>query len=290
MLFKNIIMPIPIDATADAEIAINRALEMGEPATVTTVHIIFICSNDLLDYFSDSKEDLPYTAPGKEDQLIQSVMPGIRSRIEQQRGRWIVFTEIFTAANITNALIQYNERNNIDLFIISIGKKQSLFAFFSGIDINKIARYSECAILAITSGCIDHPVKSILLPVSDYVPVRKIQMAVAFAHLHNGCIHLVTSLNGDDGKNSKTKIATFYETYKTLKECGYPPQYEILSGFDSQEVLLEYAHEVNADLILLSPQNDSFFRRCINAAFINFRHPLSPLQVMILQPTMKPLN
>jgi len=286
MLFKNIL--IPVDTTTDAEIAVNKALEMGDPAAITSVHIIFICSNSLLDYFSDGKEDASFTAPGKEDQLIQSVMPGIRGRIEKQRGRWIVFTEIFTSTNITNALIQYNERNNIDLFIISIRKNHSLFAFFSGINLNKIAQYSKCPILTVTSRSIQHPVKSIVLPVSDYVPVRKIQMAIAYARQNNGYIRLVTWLNSGDEKNSKTKIEIFYKTYKTLKECGYPPQYKILSGFDSQEVLLEYAKEVNADLILLSPQNDSFFNRCINSALINFLQPLSPLQVMILQPFMKP--
>jgi K+-sensing histidine kinase KdpD len=141
--------------------------------------------------------------------------------------------------------------------------------------------------LTVTQGCLNHPVKLILLPVSTSVPERKIQIAIEFARKNNGHIHLVTWLKGDDEMSSKTRIDAFYKTYKILKECGYPPQYKILSGFDSREVLLQYAYRVNADLILLSSENESFITGLIKKTITNLLQPLSALHVMMLHPNIQ---
>ncbi len=103
---------------------------------------------------------------------------------------------------------------------------------------------------------------------------------------YNGLIHLVTLLDDADEDHSKMKVDIFYKTYKILQECGYTPQYKILSKYESHEILLRYAEEVNADLILLNPEKNSFLPKITVNTIVDFISPLSHLQVLMIKPNM----
>ncbi|NIM33975.1 MAG: hypothetical protein GTN67_00460, partial [Hydrotalea flava] len=53
------------------------------------------------------------------------------------------------------------------------------------------------------------------------------------------------------------------------------------------EILIKYAHQVNADMILINPEKGTPGKKSIiKRSLADFLSPISPLQVLMLQPAI----
>jgi hypothetical protein len=193
--------------------------------------------------------------------------------------------------------------------------------YSAGINHTYIIQNANCLVVSLNEGLLQQNIKSILIPVyslgmsayykpgmglqllreeilgpgrfdsafSYYVhqwafnlPDKKIGLASAFARLYNAQIYIITILN-DNEEQSKVIADVFYLTYKHLKDEGFNPHYKMLSGANAPDILVQYAQQINADMILINPENNkkenSFIKRSLN----NFLSPVSPLQVLMMQ-------
>jgi nucleotide-binding universal stress UspA family protein len=114
------------------------------------------------------------------------------------------------------------------------------------------------------------------------LPDKKIELASAFARQYNAQMYIITILN-DNEEQSKVIADVFYLTYKSLKDEGFNPYYEMLSGANAPDILVQYAQQINADMILINPETNkkenSFIKRSLN----NFLSPVSPLKGLMMQ-------
>lgn len=285
-LFKNILIPVE-DAEND-EVAVQKALEIYEPGATNFYLLFIVRRKGLANFLNVEKTNIVAddNITIKEKALAEEKLREIKNMVTAKAPECIIITKVIFYNHIFSyVLTDYISQNSIDLIIVFTKKIRHFFSFLTEIDYNKIAKQCGCVVMSVTYGCLKHPIKSILLPVNSFVPERKIKIAIAFAKKYNGHIHLVTFLEGSDSE-SKKKIDIFYATYKLLKQCGYTPQYKILTGDDSEEMLMQYAHKVNADLVLLNPRKNNFISNFINKPITDL-YPLSALHVMMLQPNEK---
>ncbi len=283
-LFKKVL--IPVNEGMDVSVAIKKALELKDHDTPLCIHFL-ICNyrNTLYKYFS-------YFKSGKFEKIDDHTKSFpehfyyIKKEIYRQSDNCSIVIDILNRKNISRGVINYIKEHEIDLLLFCKKRLRDPAIFLKRMDFNKIAGQSSCATLSVTPGSLNHSVKSIILPVGSFLPERKIEIAVAFAQKYNALIHLVTLLDDADSSHSKKKVDIFYKTYKILKDCGYPPQYKILPKYESHEILLRYAEQVNADLILLNPQENSIIPRINDNSVVDFISPLSHLLVLMTKPNM----
>lgn len=283
--FKNIL--IPVDSLYNAQIAAEKALELSDSAK-TTLYLVAVIRLDSfwhkIFYTDIFAHRLPHVH--KKKTLAWKKIETLKNRIAALSPHTIVETAVITERTISDNLLRYTLQHNIDLVIATNQKNRSKFSF-SNNDIGEdLARKANLAVLTVTKGCLNHPIKSIVLPVTSFVPERKIDMALTFAKRFNTHIHLVTMLDNND-VNTKIRIDAFYLTYKILSELGHSPQYKILHGNDSDMALVRYANQVKADMILVNPEKKKILPGLFHGKITDMIQPLSALHILTLKPYLR---
>lgn len=290
-LFRNIL--IPLDGTDNDRITVQKAIELYDPDSCI-FHLLFIIRGYRVSGLFKIWNKHFFNGDGKiinEKAFAEKRLTEINSLVMAKFPQCqVIMNLIFSNRIFSNALTNYISQNMIDIIIVCNNKSRNVLSFLTEIQYDLIAKRTGCVLMKVTNGCLKHPIKSILLPVTNCVPIRKIRIAIEFAKRYQGHIYLVSFLGLNDSE-SKIKIDIFYDTYKLLRECGYTPHYKILMGEVSEQMLIEYACKVKADLVLLNPVShdlipfSSFFKRP------EFElSPLSALHVMMLQPGNEILN
>ncbi len=283
--YKNIL--IPIDSLHHAQVAAEKALELSDPHE-TCIHLVSVIR------FNSFWQRLLYTEAivkqqryfTKRKALADKKNEAVKTRIAQIAPSTIVKSSIVIETAVSDNLIRYTMNHEIDLVINTQRKTVSRFNWFKKDWSEELARKASVAVLTVTKGCLNHPIKSILLPVKSFVPERKIQVALAYAKRYNAHIHLVTLLDNNDS-SAKIRVDAFYLTYKILSEYGHAPQYKILQGADSDAALLRYADQIKADMILVNPEKKKRMPGLMHQKITDMLNPLSALHILTLKPHLK---
>ncbi len=283
--FKNIL--IPIDSLYNAQIAAEKALELSDSAQ-TTLYLVSIIRFDSfwkkLFYTGIVSKRQPHLK--KKKSLARKKIETLQSRIAAISPQTTIETAVITETAISDNLLKYAQQHEIDLVIATSQKHQSGFSFFRKDIAEDLARKASLAVLTVTKGCLKHPIKTIVLPVTSFVPERKIHMALAFSKKFNAHIHLVTMLDNND-TNTKSRIDAFYLTYKILSELGHSPQYKILHGSNSDMALVRYANQVKADMILVNPEKKKILPGFFQRKITDMTQPFSALHILTLKPYLR---
>lgn len=281
--FKNIL--IPVDSLYNAQIAVDKALELSE-AGETTVYLVAIIK------YESFWHKLIYTNTQKQPrlnrkkELARKKLETLRDKIYELVPQILVKTIVITETTISNNLLRFVQEQEIDLVIATNQQQKTGFSFFRKSIHEDLSVKANLAVLTVTKGCLNHPIKSIVLPVTSFVPERKIHMALAFSKKFNAHIHLVTILDSND-VNTKIRIDAFYLTYKILSELGHSPQYKILHGNDSDMSLVRYANQVKADMILVNPEKKKMIPGFFQGKITDMMQPLSALHILTLKPYLR---
>ena len=278
---------IPVDSLYNAQIAAEKALELSD-SSETVLYFVSVIR------FGSFWQKLLYTNGllsrqnylKKKKLLARKKNQTLRERISSISPHIRIETTVITETAGSNVLLDYAQENRIDLVVSTSQKNHSGFSFFRSNATDDLARKANLAVLTVTKGCLNHPIKTILLPVTSFVPERKIHMALAFSKKFNAHIHLITMLDSND-VNTKIRVDAFYLTYKILSEMGHSPQYKILHGNDSDMALVRYANQVKADLILVNPDKKKILPVFFQGGITDMIQPLSALHILTLKPYLR---
>lgn len=283
--FNNIL--IPVDSLYNAQIAAEKALELSDSAQ-TTLFLVAIIRLDSfwqkLFYTDIITQRLPHI--NKKKALARKKIEALQNRIAAISPHTPVETTVITETAISDNLMRYTLQHEIDLVIATNQQHRSGFSFFRKDITADLARKANLAVLTVTKSCLNHPIKTIVLPVTSFVPERKIHMALTFSKKFNAHIHLVTMLDSND-VNTKIRVDAFYLTYKILSELGHSPQYKILHGSDSDMALVRYANQVKADMILVNPEKKKILPGFFQGKITDMIQPFSALHILTLKPYLR---
>ena len=175
-LFKNIL--IPVNEEMDVSVAIKKALELKDDTAVLCIHfVLYNYRNSLINILNFFKRKKIYNTKIY-NQLFQERFYILKNEIAKQCMTCVLSIDIIPANNVTNGLLKYIKENSIDLLLFSKRRSEHSLLLVKGININKIARKSSCSVLSAVPGCLNHSVKSIILPVGSFLPEKKIQIAI----------------------------------------------------------------------------------------------------------------
>ncbi len=125
--------------------------------------------------------------------------------------------------------------------------------------------------------------RSILIPVTSFVPVKKIRIAQDIAKRFHARIHIVTILDSTK-TNIKQSTEAFYRTYKLLSESGHTPEYKILTGTQNSETLMRHAAQIKAGILLWDNRKETFSIQNLNQKIKNWLYPLKGIQIFTMKP------
>jgi len=157
--------------------------------------------------------------------------------------------------------------------------------FFIGSNALKIVSATECPVITIRHGSVPHEIKKIVMPIDITADTRqKVPITAEIAKLFDAEVHVVTvsTVQSEDivaKLNAYTKQICDY-----LKEYGVSYKTASLNGDNITDVTIEYALDINADLITIMTEQSKALSNFILGSYAQQMLNKSPIPVLSVTP------
>jgi len=229
--FRNIL--IPVDFTVNTTYAVKNALVLAD-ASHPVIHLFHVTSSPTASRAS----------------LLQ-----IKENIRQQYPDLQVDIHISSHGSIQSRIIEIAAILKPDLIIIGKHNGNNWLTFLNTTNSSLIARETNCAVLNIRSGTVLDKIRSVVMPLRFFEPVRKMELLPALTRKQKPIIHLVTVEN----KHVKSANArVFVNTYRNLsRNMRYPVNHKQITGNNYAKKIMKYAIDVKADIVMVNPFDET---------------------------------
>jgi nucleotide-binding universal stress UspA family protein len=239
---------LPIDFSETSMLAIEHA---GFTAQLFKAEIV------LLHIMEKHWEKVNIISPEIRAEQPSGMLNIIEKRLEDVgadiKSRYGVNVEcITTIGNMFIEVLNISKEQSIDMIVMGTHGTSGAVEFFIGSNTYKITTQSECPVLAVQSHAKKLGFQNIVLPIDDSDHSRqKVHHAVVMANHFGSVIHivgLVDSENEETKKHIEAKVKQV-EDFISKQNIGHTKKY--ISGDNQAKLTLEYAKEINADLIMI---------------------------------------
>jgi len=238
---------IPVDFTVNTELALKKALGLigQQEPEICLLHVLKIRTG------KGAGKYILREAGRKLDQWKESIgetAPGIRIR-----------TGILYNNSVEQAIAEYAKGQKPDLIIVGKTGKRHYRLFHRPLSPDRIARESNCPVLTIKPGCFHSETRIIVMPVRDFVPERKLELAILMARRYKASVHLLVIREEKEWNGEQSQ--PFLQAYRVLREnLHHSVEYYSIAKRNAVRATLNYAREVMADMILVNPETESGIR------------------------------
>lgn len=285
---------IPVDFSVGTEIAVKKAVGLieTENAVIFLLHVVKprllrglfpMRPRSAVAIRPDGKMNAAgkYTVWKAEKELnqwketIEDHVPGIK-----------VYASVVKGHSVQDIIVQSANTLQPDLIIIGKqGNGRRISLLHAPVSPDYIARKSNCPLLTAKPGSLHSQTKVIVVPVQDFVPERKLELAILIAKKYRAQVHLVT-IRGNSRRNGSAPSQAFIQTYHQLREkLHHPVEYFSSTIHNPAKATLEYAEFIMADMILVNPRTESGISSLAGSRHISdLLGRDSKLQVLDVQP------
>ncbi|MDP4150568.1 MAG: universal stress protein [Bacteroidota bacterium] len=179
-------------------------------------------------------------------------------------------------------ILEYYRKSQIDLILLARtansmrGTGRPSFP----VKVNRLLKKVKCSVLNIIPEPGAKNLRNIVLPVGDFLPMRKLLLATYLAKLSHSTIHLVSS-GGKGTTKPGEEMGSLQKSYRLLREntnlsveCGSMPEENLA------DAAWAYAKKIKADLILIGPGRESLLSGWLNTLRSRWLFNVSKIPVM----------
>lgn len=219
---------VPIDSTEQTIIALNQSYNL---ARLTKSKIVLLTVDE---------ENNPGAAQKRLAELAKEAEEKSGQPVETMVRKGNVYEEIDKVADVLNPLLVVGLTSKITLNKI-IGKN----AF-------KMVRESKHPVITIRGKVHRDGCKTILLPLDLTKQTReKVDRAIELAKQFDANIRVISILTQTDEESENKLISYSNQVWKHIKSQNIRCSIKTLRGTNVPQMILDYAHEVEADLIMI---------------------------------------
>ena len=253
----------------------ERAVHMANHFQCS-LHLLYVENNALVPFFGAPDENDKGNSRKKlsvlNERYSSLLEPGLPLHLSSCRG------------DAEQLIAEYAIRNFIDVILVSCSGKPLSGSLFGSLSINRLARKTRAAVLTVNNQPAFEKVRNIVLPVASQIPMKKLMLTSYMARKYNATIHLV-GLTKRYPHSSVNDTLYLYKTVQLLRDnTNLAVEYHILPGENIADKTLEYAQQINADLIVVNPGKELLLSGFINKLFARFIFNESAIPVLTINP------
>ena len=241
--FKNIL--IPVDFTVNTEIAIQKGIDLAMEAEAI-IHLLHV------------------TGPGKsasgkfEVREAEENMAQWKVQIQANNPSIRVKMHVLKSSSIQYMIIECAAMLTPDLIIIGKQNGRRYWPWATSVKPDSIARNTGCPVLTVKPGSLLRRTKVILIPIYNFFPERKLELAILLAKKYRAQVHLLAI----HGLQQEEDLSPFFlMAYNRLREkLRVPIEYSSISRHHPVKATVDFAERIMADLILVNPGTESGIR------------------------------
>jgi nucleotide-binding universal stress UspA family protein len=252
--FNNIL--VPVDFSLNTQVAIRKALSLCE-GTDTAIHLLHVSLKpaakifSIREYFSrnavfDNQPDV---------RISQQRLEKFRSTILSIRPEIEIIASTIVRSSIEEGIIDHSKNINADLIVVGKNSHHSWLPFLNTVFPATIAKRSGIAVLTVRPGAINDSIRTVVVPVGDGFPYKKVAAINALKAKFRFQTRLVTFRTSH--KDPVIVPVSLLNAYRILKNNpDTQVSYDILYGNNRAKAILAYCSKVNADLLILNPETE----------------------------------
>ena len=252
-LFKNIL--VPVDLTVNTQVAVKKAIDLADANT--TIHLLYVNKKEKsLNQFSISHLFLHPEKLFYHSQIVEKVNQW-KNSISENRPSIKTRSCIISNNSVQQAIVDQARDVVADLIIIGKNVNHSWLPFLITVVPNQLAKETCAVVLTVRPGGIYTKVKTMVVPVTNEHALNKLALIYAICKKFPVNVRLVTFKNYER-EESKITTATLLELYQTLRvslHCKI--EHTALKTGYRAKAILDYAEQVNADMILVDPNSET---------------------------------
>lgn len=163
------------------------------------------------------------------------------------------------SGNRNLAAIDYIMQNNIDL-VLDVLPVSKFRPGKSHLDANKIASKTNAAVITIPEyRKLDH-LYSMVIPVTDFMPLKKLMYGIYLAKQYNTTIHLLGIADKQNYMETKRVQKYLQRSYQLIQDnCNVPTDMTIKDGQNITKTVKEYAANKDVDLVIINSEHENHF-------------------------------
>jgi nucleotide-binding universal stress UspA family protein len=235
---------IPVDFSLNTEVALKKAAGLSDREE-TMLHLLHVIRpgrrpEHQFKLWAVEKEF------GKWREVIRINYPAVQ-----------VKTHVLEGYSVERMIIECAGLLKPDLIVIGKSEPPRRWTIFKGVSPDVIAKKSNCPVLTVKPGSADSRTKVILIPIRDFLPERKLELAVLLAKKYRAQIHLLAIQERQESKEWALP-QVFLKAYHQLREhLHHPIEYSATGRQGTGKATLDCAELIMADMILVNPETES---------------------------------
>lgn len=279
-LFDHILVPVGFNRNTNflMEKAVQAANHFG-----CDIHLLHVCTPYLpVSVFFDGY----FSAPAffNTEEKARHKMKKLVSRYRHRLREGLVLDASVSSGSWDVQMKELIITRHINLVMIPKHKRKFFGALVYEVDVNELSLQSQCPILTVTRDFDVQHLQNIVVPVNDFLPLRKLSVATRLASQFNGMIHLMghrSNRYADDKRNVKYLTMA----YQLLRDYADVKVYcSSKEGRNVADDTLEYATNIQADLIVVNSGKESILKGWFSRWFGNYLYRRSAIPVLTIAP------
>lgn len=271
---------VPVDFSINTEVAINKAVALATPG-ITELYLLHVLPGSLLGNVTAAglRGGSNETARSAETKLVR-----LRRQLAETQPS--ITTGIFIGSNssVEAGLVSAAADLKPSLIIIGKNNRHSILPFLNTVATSSLAEATGCPVLTIKPGSMRRTSGTVVMPISDFYPKRKIDVLAALSSRLTLNVHLLTILSSQQHPDdySASVLLQSMRSIRSRLKCNV--QHSLIHSNNRAMATLRYAEQHNADMLLVNPESETTIHNWMQRKDItDLLKPASGLQVLSVQ-------
>lgn len=278
-LFNKIL--VPVDFSARSRQAIEKACDIAKQyqCSIHVLHVVPISPFAAI-AMTEGPMAIPYS-------FIEN-KKGIEAELKKLVSKITMLTDNSVKADYhilqgtwDEAIIDYATSYNFDLVLV--GQKENLLnkrKMF--INPDKIAAKADIPVITVPSNRRLTRLFTILIPITEFLPVRKLMYGIYIASGYNTTLKLL----GVENEKTREKVRYYLnKAYQLIKDnSGIRVELETVQSNNVAEAVNQFAKLKSADLVIVNPQTQTKMPGFFSSFFGNILQKYSSPPILTINP------
>ena len=250
----------PTDFSQTAAVALEHATLLAEKinARLTILNV--------RESFAEYMILQEYGIPGRED---KDYFAHVEAKLEKLAGeirkRGITVETASTAGKIADEVSKFVKEKKVSDVVIGMHGLKGRDSYFMGGNAHRIVNSTNVPVLQVDKHAHTSDYKTILMPVDSSFHTReKIPYATSLAKKYNAEIRLIALQTSRDEEIRQNVLKVLNQIEKYIADNGVPFQSTVRTSDNLSDDTLQYADEINADLIVIMSEQE----KTLNGLFL----------------------
>ena len=240
----------PVDFSETSLKALEHAIFMAKvfEAKLSLIHVL-----EVLNYANEMNIPL---IDNELSSVIRKRLDDLADSIHLNHG--IIKPQvILNSGNIAETIVNTAEDIEADIILMGTHGASGWKEFLIGSNAYKVVTKASCPVLTIQKNGTKPSYRNIVLPIDDTVSSRqKVKNAVEFAQHYGSIIHVLGLITVDEPEVHSKFDVRLNQVNKYLDKHGVPWKNKIIVGDNIAKMTMNYAKEINADLIMIMTEQE----------------------------------